>query len=134
MTGVPTAVDARGVVRDFHLQPTSSSFGRRPAIEPTGRSPPARAAAAAASGEAWESTTWTRTACRRPAPGSPAAAAARERKDAEAEQCSICLTRRGLRLRPCGCGGVRPCARRFWEKPCPICRKKVKAMQKVFKS
>ena len=123
-------------------EPTSSSFEpTTPPYEPTSplSSPTAPApAAAAASGEAWEEYHLDADGVPHPgpAPGSTAAAAARERKDAEAEQCSICLDApRCYVFIPCGhmtaCG---TCARRFWEKPCPICRKKVKAMQKVFKS
>ncbi len=74
-----------------------------------------------------------------PEPVSAAAPAARERKehkDAEADQCSICLDApRSHVFAPCGhmtaCGA---CAVRFRKQPCPLCRTKVQTIVKLFKA
>jgi hypothetical protein len=116
-------------------EPTSPAYEpTSPLFSPTAAAP----VAAAANGEKWEEYHLDADGVPHPgpAPGSTAAAASRKRKEAEAEQCSICLdASRCYVFIPCGhmaaCG---TCAFKFHEKPCPICRKKVKAMQKVFKS
>ena len=111
-------------------QPTS------PMYSPTAAPP----VAAAAAGGAWEEYHLDAHGVPHPGPApvstaAPAPAAC-ERKDAEAEQCSICLDApRSHVFAPCGhmtaCGA---CAVRFRKQPCPLCRTKVQTIVKLFKA